>query len=716
VRKGIVSTALAALLGLAGEGAGAWASPLAPSPAGDAASEPDPMPPRLVYTHGQVSFWRPGAEDWGPAQVNTPLAPGDLLYAAPGGTVELLVGARAFARAGGGQTGAEIGLDRLEPDYLQLKVASGIASLDVRELPPGDTMDVNTPDGVLTIERAGYYRIESGAERTAFVVHRGGPAALTVEDGARVAVRQAEQVVVAGPENRVELSAAPEPSDWDRWNFARTDALLPGASAQHVPAGVYGVGELDRHGSWRVVPEYGSVWVPAGVPPGWAPYSTGRWIWDPYFEWTWVDDAPWGWAPYHHGRWVHVGGYWAWAPGPVVAAPRYAPALVTFLDPVVVTVGRPVSWVALGWGEPCVPWWGASRFAGRPWWGGWGGPRVHHGHRNLHVHRAVVTVPADRFGRGAVEASRLRTVEVAGLRPVSGALGIRPTSRSVAPAIGHAVEPKASGRRDVVAIRPPHDAVSRLSAEGLATPAAATGAAPRTRLVTLPDRERRLPPAERREPAGVRKPSDAGPETRHPAARPEAAAPRPQGAPTPPARGIEPRAAEGRRDRPVERQRRVSPPPARETPRASRPTAPAAPSAGADPAPRVERGSEARRPARGQDAPARTRVPARVQEAPSALESRGVPRAVRHQPSGLPVPARPSIQEPPEKRRPSASPAVQPAHRPGGDRVDARRGRVERIAPEASSRSGEASSTPRGESGRKRGREAAEGGAARKAR
>jgi hypothetical protein len=287
VRKGISSITLAAaVIGLTSLGAGAWVTAPGSPPAGDAAVEPARTPPRLAYIHGPVSFWRPGAEDWGPAQVNTPLAPGDRLHAAPGGTVELQVGERAFARAGGGQTGAEVGLARLEPGDLQLEVASGTASLDVRELPPGDTVDVNTPDGVLTIARAGYYRIQAGPERTAFVAHRGGPATLTLEDGAQVAVRENEQVVVSGPAGGVEFSGAAELTDWDRWSLGGTDALLPGASAQHVPPGVYGVGELDRHGGWRVVREYGPVWVPAGVPPGWAPYSTGRWIWDPYFEWT----------------------------------------------------------------------------------------------------------------------------------------------------------------------------------------------------------------------------------------------------------------------------------------------------------------------------------------------------------------------------------------------------------------------------------------------
>jgi len=35
------------------------------------------VPPRLSFTDGNVSFFRPGAPDWVQAQINTPLAPGD---------------------------------------------------------------------------------------------------------------------------------------------------------------------------------------------------------------------------------------------------------------------------------------------------------------------------------------------------------------------------------------------------------------------------------------------------------------------------------------------------------------------------------------------------------------------------------------------------------------------------------------------------------------
>src|SRR5437667_71292 len=149
-------------------------------------------------------------------------------------------------------------------------------------------------------------------------------------------------------------------------------------SRPDVPRDVAGVDDLDRYGDWRDTARYGHVWVPRDVSPEWAPYSTGRWQWDPYYDWTWVDDAPWGWAPYHYGRWCWNDGYWGWAPGPVVVAPVYAPALVAFFGgggvSVGIGVGVPaVSWVALGWGEPVVPWWGPAGFVGHAYWGGWGG-------------------------------------------------------------------------------------------------------------------------------------------------------------------------------------------------------------------------------------------------------------------------------------------------------------------------------------------------------
>jgi hypothetical protein len=477
------------------------AVPGARAQAPEATPEGGAMPPRLSYLDGQVSFWRPGADDWGPAQDNMALAPGDELYTGHPGNVELQAGPRVFVRAWGD---TQLGLANQTAEFLQLKVTTGYVALDVRGLEAGHTIEVDTPHGAFTIDRAGYYRADVAADRTSFVTRRSGQAMLTAPGAPAVVVPSSEEIVVApGRTPIVQSFVAPEPDVWDRWNIARTDELLDSVSARYVPAGVYGIDDLDHHGDWRVVPTYGAVWVPRAVVAGWAPYTTGRWVWDPRFGWTWIDAAVWGWAPYHHGRWVYLNDVWAWAPGPIVARPVYAPALVAFFGApgVRVSVSVPfVSWVALGWGEPVVPWWGRPTFVGRPAWVGWGGPRIVNNvvvnrttvvnvneirvYRNTSVQHAVVAVQADRFGRARVQEARVTEVDVRRLEPVRGPLRIKHDSASLMPATGPAVRPPdATLSRPVVATRPiPRR--ERVTSE--ATRASTPPATPAPRIVPSP--------------------------------------------------------------------------------------------------------------------------------------------------------------------------------------------------------------------------------------
>src|SRR6185503_16361572 len=402
-----------------------------------------------------------------------PLAPGDQLYTGNRGNLEVQIDSRSFVRAWGD---SQLGIENHEPDFLQIKVAAGHVSLDLRSLDGGRTVELDTPAAAFTIERPGYYRVDVAPDRTSFVTRRGGTASMTPAGGQAVSIATSEQVVLAGGGvPTVQTFVAPEQDVWDRWNYARTEALVDTVSARYVPQTVAGVDDLDQHGNWRVVPEYGSVWVPEGVATDWAPYTTGRWVWDPRFGWSWVDTASWGWAPYHYGRWVHLDRVWAWAPGPVVVRPVYAPALVAFFGApgIRVAIGAPfVSWVALGWGEPCVPWWGRPGFVGRPWWGGWGGPRVVNNvvvnrttvvnvtninvYRNVNVRNAVVAVRPDRFGRGSVGEARIRQVDTRQLQPVRGAVDLRPDRESFAAASGRGIRPPENVlERRVVATRAP---------------------------------------------------------------------------------------------------------------------------------------------------------------------------------------------------------------------------------------------------------------------
>ena len=469
------------------------------TPVADEPQAVDRTPPRLSFLDGSVSFWRPGADDWAPARLNTPLAPGDVLYTGTGANLELQVGPRAFVRAG---EETQLGLENLEPDFLQLKVTAGHASLDVRALATGHSFELDTPSAAFTIETTGYFRVDVNGATTTFITRRGGRATMIPAGGAPVAIAPSEQVVVEGADTpRVETYVAAELDAWDRWNYERTDQLIDAVSARYVSSGVYGVDDLDQYGNWRVVPDYGPVWVPDGVASGWAPYSNGRWIWDPYYDWTWLDYAPWGWAPYHYGRWVYVNRCWAWAPGPVVVRPHYAPALVAFFGGggfgVRIGIGTPViGWCALGWGEPLVPWWGRSGFIGHPWWAGWGGPRVVNNvvinrttivnvhninvFQNAHVPHAFVAVDRNGFGQGVLEHARLTSVDPGHLDPLHGALPVKPSAASLVPGGGHAGRPpEAFLNTSVVATRAPHDSLASLRAEGVRTGPGVTAPPPR---------------------------------------------------------------------------------------------------------------------------------------------------------------------------------------------------------------------------------------------
>jgi hypothetical protein len=646
---------------LAGTPAPAWkalnaqAAPAEPAPPpGNAPTTEavDVTPPRISYINGQVSFWRPGADDWAPAKINTPLAPGDVLYAGPDGNVEIQGGPRAFVRAA---EGTQIGLDNHERDFLQLRLTGGLAALDFRELPAGQTIELDTPNAVFTVERMGFYRADVDSDTTTFRAHRGGVATMTPAGGEAVQIGGNQQVVVTGAESpRVETGAAPVLSAWDKWNYERTDYVIRSASARYVPRGTYGTEELDQHGTWRTVDNYGTVWAPSGVPAGWVPYSTGRWIWDPRFGWTWLDDAPWGWAPYHHGRWVFVGSYWAWAPGPIVVRPVYAPALVVFLGGPVRVGVRPVCWAPLAWGEPVVPWWGRPGFVGVATWRGWGGPHVVNNvvvnrtttvnvtninvYRNVTVNNAVVGVSSDRFGHHDERPRRLEQAEARQLTPVRGALDVKPVAASVTVASGTAAKPPAAmEKRAVVATRPPHDVSTRLHDQGIAPTRTAEPSAP-PRIVPAPK------PVRGTEPIFTR-PQPSGPRT----------APAPQGD-TPEGRNERPDRG-GRRER---NQPQAMPAPSQTQTPPRTPEQSPTPGAPQTPAP-SHRPAPPQAPAQSQR-PVPSRTPSETHAPPQMPAPSQAPGPQRQQPGPRPDPAAKGGERPERDDRRARD---QAQHRPG---------------------------------------------------
>jgi hypothetical protein len=404
-------------------------------------------PPRLSFVNGQVSYWRSGASDWAEANVNTPLAAGDQLYAGSPGNLELQIDSRTFVRAA---KDTQIGIENLETELTQFKVTEGHASLDIhRDSDTGRAVEIDTPNATFLIEDPGYYKVHVNGENITFSVYWSGRATVTPAEGEAFVVSSDEEVRLQGTERpRISTSRASELDRWDQWCLARSDDNLNSASSRYLSSDIYGASDLDKAGEWQETSEYGPVWLPTDTPDGWAPYTNGTWINDPVYGWTWVDNEPWGWAPYHYGRWISLNGRWAWAPGPPVRRPAYAPALVAFFgDQERAGSGSDpsVGWVPLGWGEPLVPWWGSER-SHRPWWGGWGGPRVRNvertgNYRNLGVHNAMVVVHKNRFGHVPIRSARVSGIDPRGFRPMPAAPIVSRSSAGLMPVERRGIRP-----------------------------------------------------------------------------------------------------------------------------------------------------------------------------------------------------------------------------------------------------------------------------------
>lgn len=331
-----------------------------PIDAGATAESGDPPSrvARLSVTQGDVSFQASGSGAWGVASLNSSVTTGDRLVADAGGRAELEIGSLAV-RIG---PSTDVTVTNLTDGLLQLGVPAGSLRLSVYRMEASDTIEVDTPNGAVSVAAPGNYLIETnaGGTQTIVSVDRGraelsGPGLSQVVETGRTV-----QLTPAGGGTVQSANVArPAPDDFDSWSQARDAALSGGASASdaYVNADIPGVRDLDANGRWDNDAAYGPVWYPTAVAVGWVPYRFGHWTWVEPWGWVWVADEPWGFAPFHYGRWAFVRNRWGWVPGPRLVRPYYAPALVAFADGGGFGVGFSVSaWFPLGPRDPFLPW------------------------------------------------------------------------------------------------------------------------------------------------------------------------------------------------------------------------------------------------------------------------------------------------------------------------------------------------------------------------
>ena len=371
----LLALVTANLLAQEGEDAGLPAnvsypgSPGAQANPGSSSNDPPARVARIQYISGEVSMQPGGVNDWVAASLNRPLTSADRVWTDKNSRVELNVGG-GYLRM---NSESSLTLAHVGDNTIQAQLDQGVLEVTVRHLEPGEIYEIDTPNLAFTVMKPGVYRfdVNPNDDQTWVTVRKGYGEA--TGRGNAVKVSDGEQVRFTGQDSLQHSAyAAPAPDGFDDWAKIRDKRLDSSESARYVAPGVIGYEDLDGYGTWRTVPTYGAIWVPSGVPVGWAPYRYGHWVWVAPWGWTWVDNAPWGFAPFHYGRWVSYGGYWGWAPGPIIGVgwrPYYAPALVGWVGGAGwgfgvsfgFGFGAGYGWFPLGWGEPFYPWYRGYR-------------------------------------------------------------------------------------------------------------------------------------------------------------------------------------------------------------------------------------------------------------------------------------------------------------------------------------------------------------------
>src|SRR5215469_14766280 len=244
------------------------------------AQEQDADPPgrvaHLNYTDGSVSYQVSGDSDWVQADPNRPLTTNDNLWADQNSRGEVHIGSTAI------RLWSETGISFLNLDdrTAQIQLAQGTIEVHLRNMDPGDAWEIDTPNLAFTLTHTGEYRISTDPNSNATTITvREGEGSVT-GGGETWDLQAGQQYSFNGTDQlNYDAQPAPEFDDFETWCQSRDQMENNSPSARYVSRDVDGYYDLDQNGVWQEVPDYGEVWVPNNVQPGWAPYQYGHWVW-----------------------------------------------------------------------------------------------------------------------------------------------------------------------------------------------------------------------------------------------------------------------------------------------------------------------------------------------------------------------------------------------------------------------------------------------------
>jgi hypothetical protein len=280
---------------------------------------------RLSLVQGDVRFTREAHGDpladqkaqWETAQANLPVRQGYVVATDNGrAEIEFENGAMAFLNENSVLEFFDLSLDD-GARTTRLVLRQGSASFYVNPS-NGDYFSVTGGDFTVEASGKGSFRLNNFDDGSNVDVLTGHASVLHKKETTQIS--KGQSLAMKAGEDTVNIGRLPADDDFDHWVSGRIDTVstATNASLQYTNSPYYlpGYADLYTYGAWSSCGGFGYGWRPFGASLGWSPFTTGQWIMDPGFGWTFASYQPWGWAPYHYGGWLFDAscGGWFYSP------------------------------------------------------------------------------------------------------------------------------------------------------------------------------------------------------------------------------------------------------------------------------------------------------------------------------------------------------------------------------------------------------------------
>lgn len=291
---------------------------------------------RLSFVEGTVTMYRPDADQWAKAFVNTPIQQGFKIATDTNSFAEV-----EFENGSTVRLGQSSELDftdlALSPEGAKinhLSLAQGYATFAVTP-ERGDVYEILAAGSTYDATSKAMFRIDMDEGGQQMKVFKGDVAVQSPQGTGTVAANHVLEMTQGGG-NTFQVKAGVTEDAWDQWVDKRQEAATvasnkagPQDGTLYAGSSLYGWNDLSYFGTWNYLSGYGNCWSPT-MGSGWSPYSVGRWSWYPGFGYTWISGLPWGWLPFHYGSWIYPAGQgWCWLPGEFST---WSPGLVTWYE------------------------------------------------------------------------------------------------------------------------------------------------------------------------------------------------------------------------------------------------------------------------------------------------------------------------------------------------------------------------------------------------